>query len=138
MLGEVKLGDRYLGSQKMLKNATAFKQARSLTRGYMTTICYWTLIRVGWLDALEQARQVATDAFCASNGFDREVLGNVLRYLPRRGHLEEQSGALRFAKQGSEHWPAVTSTFAIFSAYQHFFENLETLVRGEVARRDSR
>ncbi len=136
MLAEIKLGIRFIGISNLLKNASAFKQARSSIRGYTTTICYWTLMRIGWLDELEQKGHVATDAFCASNGFDREILSHVLHYLRRRGHIEERNGLLGFTKMGREYWQAVTTTFEIFSAYQPFFANLEKMARGEIPRRD--
>lgn len=136
MIAEVKLGIRFIGISGLVKNAAAFKQARSSIRGYTTTICYWTLMRVGWLDELEQKGHVATDAFCESNGLDRDMLSHALHYLRRRGHLEERNGALRFTRQGGKYWRAVSTTFEIFSAYQPFFANLEKMVRGEVRRHD--
>ncbi len=136
MLDEIKLGIRFVGLGRLLRNASAFRQANGELRGYATTICIWTLIRVGWLDEIEQKGHVATDAFCAANGFDHEMLANVLRYLRRRGFLVERSGMVRFTRRGRKHWKAVTTTFAIFSAYQPFFKNLEKLVRGEVLRGD--
>ncbi len=136
MLAEVKLGIRFVGLGRLLKNARAFKQARTAIRGYITTICYWTLMRVGWLDEIEQKGHVTTEAYCTANGFDHEMLANVIRYLRRRGHLKKRNGTIRFTRQGRKYWQAVTTTFAIFSAYQPFFRNLEKLVRGEVRRVD--
>ncbi len=136
MIAEIKLGIRFIGLGGLLKNASTFKQARSSIRGYATTICYWTLMRVGWLDELEQKGSVATETFCDSHGFDREMLAHVLYYLQRRGHLQEQRGEVRFTQQGHQYWQAVATTFEIFSAYQPFFANLEKMVRGKVLRRD--
>ncbi len=136
MLDEVKLAIRLVGFGRLLKNASAFKQARAAIRGYATTICYWTLMRIGWLDEIEQKGHVTTDTFCAARGFDQEMLANVVRYLRRRGHLQEHKGTVRFTRQGRKYLQAVTTTFEIFSAYQPFFQNLEKLVRGEVRRDD--
>ena len=136
MLAEVKLGIRFVGLGRLLKNARAFKQARAAIRGYITTICYWTLMRVGWLDEIDQKGHVTTEAFCAANHFDHEMLANVIRYLRRQRHLKERNGTIRFTRQGRKYLQAVTTTFDIFSAYQPFFQNLEKLIRGDVRRGD--
>ena len=116
MLAEVRLGIRFVGLGRLLKNARAFKQARAAIRGYITTICYWTLMRVGWLDEIEQKGHVTTEAFCAANHFDHEMLANVIRYLRRQRHLKERNGTIRFTRQGRKYLQAVTTTFDIFSA----------------------
>ncbi len=136
MLDELKLGIRYIGLGRLLKNASTFKKARSSIRGYIITICYWTLMRVGWLDELEHNGPVATEPFCAAHGFDGETLSHILLYLVRRGHLEERNGALGFTKEGRTYWQSVTTTFEIFSAYQPFFENVENMVRADTVRGD--
>ena len=136
MLDEIKLGIRYIGPGGLLKNASTFKKARSSIRGYVTTISYWTLMRVGWLDELEQRGSVITEDFCAAYSLNDELLANVLQYLRRLDHLDEKDGAWQFTEKGRTYWQSVTTTFEIFSAYQPFFENLENMVRGEVRRSD--
>ena len=46
-------------------------------------------MRIGWLDELEQRGRVVTDDFCAAYSLNDELLDNVLQYLRRLDHLDE-------------------------------------------------
>jgi len=131
MKSEIRTLLELLGPGRLIGNARSMSQARQPIRGYVTTVVYWALMKYGLPQALMPGPAVSLKKFCEDNHLDAEIMDLLCQYLVRLGHMRQTGTDCAFTSQGRKFWEDSHGVLNIFSAYQPFFQSLESVLRKE-------
>ena len=123
---------KYLSWKDLLSNVRSSKKARGPLRGYVTTLCFWTLMDIGLLDPLKEKGSVSPKDFAQQNKLNFSVFFSVCQYLHRLGYLSLNDCEVALTAKGLSFWKDVSSIFHLFYAYEPIFSSLSAQMKGDV------
>ncbi|MCG3178868.1 MAG: hypothetical protein BIFFINMI_01198 [Phycisphaerae bacterium] len=123
---------RLLGLRRAGRMKRRYEKALPHVRGYAATSCYWTLLKVGLLDAMADG-PVELEAFARDRGLDLHVLDSICSYFDGIAVLDYDHDARRagLAKLGRDLLAEPRGLFELLYAYEPIFTDLEAMLRGD-------
>jgi ubiquinone/menaquinone biosynthesis C-methylase UbiE len=123
---------RFFSWRELLSNVRALKRARAPLRGYVTTVCFWALMEIGFLDPLAEGA-VSRKEFAESRRLNEEILFFVCRYLQRSRYLDMKGDSVAWTPKGLRFWREAFGVFHLFHAYEPLFSSLAIQLRNQAA-----
>ena len=98
---------QFFSWKDLLGNARAMKRARSPLRGFVTTICIWSLVDIGLWERITDGAPISLQEFAAAKHLELPILRSVCRYLTRLSYLVSDGDQVYLSKKGRRFWEQV-------------------------------
>ncbi|MGH7289728.1 MAG: SAM-dependent methyltransferase, partial [Myxococcota bacterium] len=131
MLGQLARLKQFFSIRELLAQMSRMKRARTPLRGYLTTVCFWSLEDAGVLARLAEGPRASLEELAEPGRLDPRILGFVCQYLRRLGYLEGDPGSLGLSASGQRFWRDCGPVLELFRGYQPLFDSLGAELRGE-------
>ncbi|MGH2899121.1 MAG: methyltransferase domain-containing protein, partial [Solirubrobacteraceae bacterium] len=122
---------RFFSLRELLAQMSRMKRARAPLRGYLTTVCFWSLEESGVLPRLADGQRASLEELAAPGRLDPRILGFVCQYLRRLGYLDGDAQAVALSPAGQRFWRDCGPVLELFRGYQPLFDALPAELRGE-------
>jgi len=129
ILEQIRFMRKIVGFGRLMRMRKKHSLGLGYARGYVTTICLWSLLNTGLLDELREKGAVNLAEFADRNNLDLAALESVCEYLDGLRVLRFEQGVCSLQKRGTTLMEEPRGLFDLLYGYEPVFRDLEPLLR---------